>query len=600
MLDIAYARVSTDEQAKDGKTSLIEQESQCKERLHRLGYDNIKVFLEDFSGYEYNRPELNKIKELITAGKVRSLCALRVDRLSRQAGHLDQLREAYFIPYDIEVHTCDALGHWQWTPDSIFMQNTLVNFSQFWGKLAVQILRDGKIGKVKNGSTLAFGHAPYGYCEVMDKERNYFEIVEDEAAIVRELYHPYVSEGLSLAAIARIMNEREVPTYTDLRGNHFRRSKDEAHVKSEWYGSTVRQILKNPVYKGQWYYGKTKMTRNGKIKDVATNLNVEVPAIVSEDIWNKAQERLSHNKKHKAGRRTKYEILMARRLTCACGLKMAATVKQQGRYKYLRCPGSLSRGEVQRDECPKPFLKSELVDGIAWNWLYKLLSDENELKNKLDNYIEEQERITKPLRERIAIISRVLDKKDKEHDTLTNNYIGLPELARAKILAQIEELEESMKELKAEQAELKEQSEIDETLLGWLEYLKDKELDVDDLGAMKLKQLFGLPQLGFYPIEEALTFEAKRRQIEKFDVQGEIVVQDSKFYIRLTCKLGLEALLELCEGSEAITRNSLNENLPELCEGSRAITQNKQHYFILSDLLLLDFSQLPQFVGVQQ
>ena len=121
-IDVIYCRVSTDEQSKDDKYSLDLQTDRCLDLLSRLNSDNEpKIFHEDYSGYEESRPELDKVKELINAGQVQRLLFLQVDRLSRKASHIDNLRDNYFIPHDIEVYSTD-LNKWEWTPHQIYMQ----------------------------------------------------------------------------------------------------------------------------------------------------------------------------------------------------------------------------------------------------------------------------------------------------------------------------------------------------------------------------------------------------------------------------------------------------------------------------------------------
>src|SRR5262245_32825331 len=112
MLDIVYCRVSTDDQSTN--TSLGDQEAKCRNYLSGLGLDNIMVVKEDFSGYSFDRPELAKVLDLMRQGKVRSFTAIAIDRICRSSGVLDQLREGYFKPLSIKVHTLD-IGEWQWT-----------------------------------------------------------------------------------------------------------------------------------------------------------------------------------------------------------------------------------------------------------------------------------------------------------------------------------------------------------------------------------------------------------------------------------------------------------------------------------------------------
>jgi len=57
--------------------------------------------------------------------------------------------------------------------------------------------RRGKKHRAKTGSVNVLSGAPYGYRYVKKSETSaaYYEIVEEEAAIVREVYRWYTEEG---------------------------------------------------------------------------------------------------------------------------------------------------------------------------------------------------------------------------------------------------------------------------------------------------------------------------------------------------------------------------------------------------------------------
>jgi site-specific DNA recombinase len=58
--------------------------------------------------------------------------------------------------------------------------------------------------------------APYGYRynKKSDNVNAYFEVNETEAEIVRMMFDAYTKQGLSINAIARLLNDRQIPTQT--------------------------------------------------------------------------------------------------------------------------------------------------------------------------------------------------------------------------------------------------------------------------------------------------------------------------------------------------------------------------------------------------
>ena len=570
LFDIIYARVSTSEQAKDDKVSLPEQEQKCREYLSKFGYDNIKVFYEDYSGYDFERPQLDKIRELIERGRVRSLTFARVDRLSRKPGHLEQLREGWLIPFDVEVHSCD-LNQWSWSSTHVYLQNSLCNFSELWGKVLKQVMYDGKLGLVRKGHTMASGHAPLGYEEVKTESKTEFQVIAEEAAIVREIYKFYVDEDMSLNAIARKLQADKIPTYCELKDNHF--NLPAKHGSYKWYGKSVANIIRNSTYRGIWYFGKsqqvTRRKGNKKItKKVLDSTNakaVTVPAIIEPEQWQQAQDKMDKNKNHHSGKPTKHKILMNRRLTCSCGLKMGHATKQLGRYKYYRC-SSATQKVIKRDDCLNPLFRTELIDELAWAWLYNLLSDSDEIQSRLENYFEEQERLVKPLLDRLAAIDKVLTKKHKQHEQIISNVFKLPELAQEKMYNQLEQLEKDIRGQQAEREEIEKEVKRAESTTAGIKsfvdrYHKEAENEFLDINASFQKRLkkygyYDMPEnqkkwhanvnlgalAGIIRDDKELTFEDKKRYVKQFDLQGTLVNQDGELKILVSCALDSELL----------------------------------------------------------
>ncbi len=112
--------------------------------------------------------------------------------------------------------------------------------------------RRGKRHRAHQGSINVLSGAPYGYRYVKktDTTAAYYEVIEAEAAIVRLAYEAYTRQGLSINAIARMLNERQIPTRTET---------------TRWERSTVWGLLRNPAYRGRACYGKTELRPRQRI-----------------------------------------------------------------------------------------------------------------------------------------------------------------------------------------------------------------------------------------------------------------------------------------------------------------------------------------------
>ena len=126
----------------------------------------------------------------------------------------------------------------------------------------------------------------YGY----RKKNGKLVIVEQEALIVKKIYELYAISLKSLSEIVKILALEKINTS---RGKNFR-------------SSTLSRMISNPKYKGFYCGGKSEVVDYmlGKVRMIPKEewvcyLDVEkVPPIVSEELWNMANERLEKRKIH--------------------------------------------------------------------------------------------------------------------------------------------------------------------------------------------------------------------------------------------------------------------------------------------------------------
>ena len=74
--------------------------------------------------------------------------------------------------------------------------------------------RRGKRHRARGGQVSVLSGAPFGYCYVRktDQMAAYYAVIEAEAQIVRSVFERYTAQGLSIGAIACLLNEERVAT----------------------------------------------------------------------------------------------------------------------------------------------------------------------------------------------------------------------------------------------------------------------------------------------------------------------------------------------------------------------------------------------------
>ena len=114
--------------------------------------------------------------------------------------------------------------------------------------------RRGKLHRARGGSQAVMSGAPYGYRYVKksDHMEGFWEIDEAQAQVVRDVFDRYVTDGVSIGELARWLTERGVQTKTG---------------KTRWDRSTIWAMLRNPAYRGQAAFGKTKTARAARRPD---------------------------------------------------------------------------------------------------------------------------------------------------------------------------------------------------------------------------------------------------------------------------------------------------------------------------------------------
>ena len=367
-----YARVSSDRQ-KENHT-IASQTAALIQHAETQGYAVPPEWVfqdEGYSGASLVRPGLEALRDLAAQGHIEAVLAHSPDRLSRKYAYQILLAEE-FNRQGVELVFLKA-------PSGATPEDQLV--VQFQGMIAeyerAQIIersRRGKRHRAQQGTINVLSGAPYGYRYVKksDSATAYYEVIEAEADVVRLVFDTYTKEGLSINAIARLLNDRRIPTRTG---------------SSRWERSTVWAMLRNPAYQGKACFGKTeraarkKITRPLRQRGGHSNrcgahrerprpewIEMAVPALVSDATFALAQEQLDKNKRH-SPRRTVAPSLLQGMLVCQqCGYALYRSSAQTSKQKlyYYRCIGSDAYRHLCRPVCTNRPIRQDYLDQFVW------------------------------------------------------------------------------------------------------------------------------------------------------------------------------------------------------------------------------------------
>jgi site-specific DNA recombinase len=422
-----YARVSSERQ-KEAHT-IGSQTEDLRTHAQAQGYAVAEEWVfqdEGYSGATLVRPGLERLRDLAAEGHIEVVLVHSPDRLSRKYAYQVLLVE------ELARHGVDVV--FLRSPKATTPEEHLL--VQFQGMIAeyeraqiAERTRRGKKYRARAGSVNVLSGAPYGYRYVKKTEEcaASYEILENEADGVREVFQRYTQEGLSINAVARWLNDHRVPTR---KGT------------SRWERSTVWAMLRNPAYKGTACFGKTQQTDRQKITRPLRQrggfsprssssrerpreewIEIPVPAIVSEETFALAQERLESNKRL-SPRRTIEPTLLQGMLVCGeCGYAFyrSSTRTSKRKIYYYRCLGSDDYRHPNGRVCSNRPIRQDYLDGVIWEHVIQLLESPDLIHKEIDRRIQEIQDCG-PMQQRKQGLAKELARTQKGIEKLLDAY----------------------------------------------------------------------------------------------------------------------------------------------------------------------------------
>jgi site-specific DNA recombinase len=346
---------------------------------------------------------------------------------------------------------------------------------------------------------------PYGY--VYNKATKKPIINEVEARIVRRIYSEY-SEGKTLYGICEGLNKDKVPG----RGKNCQ----------GWRQTAVRQVLINPMYKGIQIVNRHAHISDISKIDLSKAIQIRVPATITEQVWQFAQERLKNNTHVKP--KNQGEFLLQGMVTCGvCGYAYRA--ERVNGTKYYLCRGRMKYHHLDGSpRCKSPCFKAEWLENEVWQQMEEIIDDPNRLfaviKDTIENLRMKEADLSariRPIDERLAeiaeqkakladdwVIRHMYNDKFRElKDNLDREETRIRALRAEIDPAQIEELESTKGVLRFWESQIKSMAWNTENEDGSMVRLVDKPHQV----ALKV--------VGFEDrrLGDALGFPASRREL---------------------------------------------------------------------------------------
>ncbi len=513
-----YARVLSDKQAQSN--TIVNQVGALKAKIISDGFSLVKEyqFIDNgYTGSNLIRPELEKLRDLVAFGKIDKIYIHSSDRLSRKYAYQMILTEE-FEKYGTEIVFLNFQS--DDNPESNLLLQMQGMISEYEREKIMERHRRGKIHTAKRGSINALPVAAYGY-RYIDKYTNggeaSFEVVKEEAEVVRKIFNWVGKERITLGEVSRRLQKEQITTKTG---------------KTYWDRGTIYYMLKNPAYKGQAAFGRSKtgarlscvrprkdsseQPRNNSSRypvDKENWIYIPVPALVDEDLFELAQEQLEENKRRARVNPEGATYLLQGLLVCKqcerayCGGKTTKrNIKTKDTiYNYYRCTGKDASRFGGTKMCNSKQVGANAVESVVWEEVKKLLKDPQRIFEEYQRRLKEVSQT--PLDHTYASIDKQRMKLEKSISLLIDSYTQ-QYITKDEFEPRIKTMRRKLKTIQEQQQNLIEQKNL----------TKELELIISNLEGFSCGIISKLDSLDWHGKRDMIRGVVKRIEMGEDDI----------------------------------------------------------------------------------
>ena len=330
---VLYARVSTDAQQKEA--TIESQLFELKRQIAAAGHELVKEYIDDgITGTRLDRPALEQLRQDAKTDLFDRIYFHAADRIAREAAH-----QTIIVGELTKRGKKLTIGgkDYEETPEGKLTLNLLGLFSEYERAKIMERMTRGRLHRLRMGQMSSNGHRIFGYHYVKKSPTAPATLVinEEQAAIVRSIFEMFASGYYGLVNISRYLEEQRILTSTG---------------RPQWDRGQIKFMLKNETYTGTRHYNRitaaTDANREGKevirgkwvYRDRTEWIAINVPAIVSRELFDQVQEKLALHEKRYCTPITHYLL----RGLVQCGACGSACSSSRRYHKVVQPSGKVS------------------------------------------------------------------------------------------------------------------------------------------------------------------------------------------------------------------------------------------------------------------
>ena len=402
MNGVIYARYSSDSQREE---SIEGQIRECKEFAERNCINIIDIYIDRaFSAKTDKRPDFQRMIKDSSRKNFDVVIVWKLDRFARNRFDSAHYKAALKKNGVKVVSATEAISKGS---EGVLLETMLEGMAEYYSvELAEKVNRGMKENALKckyNGGTL-----PIGY--VIDSDKHY-QLDPITSPAVADAFQMYAN-GMGMQQIADELNIRGVRT-----------QRHNGKLDTD----NVTSMLHNRKYIGEYKY-----------KDVV--IPGGIPAIVTQEMFDRVQERMALNKKAPAKHKAEDEYLLTTKLYCAkckCFMVGESGTSHTGEvHRYYKCVSV-----KEHRGCNKKTVKKDWIENLVLNEIQKVIFDDELLERLSDMALEKLGSENKVL--------PILQKRYSETEKAINNMLNAIEqgIITPSTKQRLEELEQQKGEL---------------------------------------------------------------------------------------------------------------------------------------------------------
>lgn len=389
-----YCRLSEEDRNKQHETddseSIQNQKTMLLQHAMDKGWEVYNIYSDDdYAGADRNRPAFNQLLQDAENHRFDIVLCKTQSRFTRELELVERYIHSLFPTWGIRFVSIVDNADTEVKGNKKARQiNGLIN--EWYLEDMSENIRSVLTSRRKNGFHIG-AFALYGY-QKDPEQKGHLIIDEEAAAVVREVFTLF-SQGHGKTAIARMLNDREIPNPTEYKRQQGLRYKQPTSKNSTlWRYFAISDMLTNEIYIGNLIQGRygsiSYKTKQNKPLPPEKWIRVEDThePIIDRELWDRVQELVRQRAKP-------FSVgtigLFAKKAICAhCGYTMRSS-KNRGLY-YLKC----ATRHAAKDACIGSFLSVNTLEKMVLAELHQII----------DEYLDRDE-----LERRIALESNLAD-----------------------------------------------------------------------------------------------------------------------------------------------------------------------------------------------